>query len=106
MSIVHCNDQEQEQVKESLVLANPFLIQAIGALPIPTSISMVKSYLGLFCYHRHLIPRYHQIALPLLPLLQHARANDGETFLWGHEQQQAFHQLQQSLYPSLIHHPL
>ena len=67
-------------------------VAAMASLPVPTSIPVLQSFMGLLNYYRHFVPGFSAIAKPLNQLLQ-----KGTPWHWGPEQQQAFDALKRQL---------
>jgi hypothetical protein len=61
-------------------------------LPVPTSVSVLQSFMGLLNYYRHFVPGFSATAKPLNHLLQ-----KGVPFEWGPQQQRAFDTLKKQL---------
>jgi hypothetical protein len=59
---------------------------------VPTTVSKVRSFLGLAGYYRHFIPNFSKIAKPMTSLLQ-----KDHKFVWTEECEAAFHTLQKLL---------
>lgn len=96
------------QVSDKGITIDPRRIQAVKALPPPTSTSMLRSVLGLFSYYRKLVKGFANIAEPLLSLLRQEGpkgAKKPKAFTWGQDQQQAFDELKHRLIsqPILAH---
>ena len=60
------------------VHTDPNKIQAVSALPEPTTIEQVRSFLGFAGYYRHFIPKFATLSSPLVQLTK-----KGWKFLWG-----------------------
>ena len=67
-------------------------VAAMANLPIPTSVPLIQSFMGLLNYYRHFVPGFSSAAKPLNKLLQ-----KGVPFEWGEEQQRAFDSLKLQL---------
>ena len=67
-------------------------VAAMANLPVPTSVPVLQSFMGLLNYYRHFVPNFSSIAKPLNQLLQ-----KGTSWQWGPEQQQAFDALKRQL---------
>jgi hypothetical protein len=63
-------------------------VDAILQFPCPSSLSEVRTFLGMANYYRRFIPHFSDVADPLLML---TRA--GSEFHWGEIQQRSFEQL-------------
>jgi len=69
-------------------------VEAMAALPVPTSVEQLRSYMGLLNYYRCYVPDFSAIAQPLNQLLQKGRDVQGE---WGDQQDLAFAELKRVL---------
>jgi hypothetical protein len=67
-------------------------IFAITSWPLPTTVTQVRSFLGLAGYYRCFVQDFSTIAAPL-----HGLTKNGVLFLWGPAQQQAFDALKSKL---------
>ena len=67
-------------------------VAAMASLPVPTSMQMLQSFMGLLNYYRGFVPHFSSIAVPLNKLLQ-----KNVPFEWGPEQQHAFDTLKRQL---------
>jgi len=67
-------------------------VKAIEEWPIPSTITAVRSFLGLAGYYRRFVKDFSKIASPLTDLLQ-----SGVQFYWNEQQQQSFQQLKQAI---------
>jgi hypothetical protein len=67
-------------------------VEAVRQFPTPTTPKQLKSFLGLAGYYRRFVPQFSKIANPLHKLLK----KDAK-FVWGEEQEIAFHSLKQKL---------
>ena len=67
-------------------------IVAITSWPIPTTVTQVRSFLGLAGFYRRFVRDFSTIAAPL-----HELTKKGEPFRWGPAQQQAFDDLKSKL---------
>ena len=67
-------------------------VQAIHSLPVPRTVTAIKSFLGMVIYYSHHIPDCSRRALPLRAL-----EKKGVPFVWGSEQQAAYDDLRQAL---------
>lgn len=57
-------------IKNGTILPNPETLKAVADFPVPTSVTQVKSFLGLANYYRRFIKGFAQIASPLYQLLK------------------------------------
>ena len=73
------------------VSVDPEKIQSTESWPTPTTITVLRGFLGLIKYYRKFHQRYGVIATPLTSLLK----NDG--FKWTQEAIEAFQQLKQAM---------
>lgn len=71
---------------------SPDKIAAVKDWPQPTSVSDIRSFLGLAGFYRRFVKDFSKIALPITELTK----NDSE-FVWGEKQQKAFDELKKSL---------
>ena len=71
---------------------DPRLLESIDKITVPTTVTQVRSFLGLVGYYRQFIKNFSRIASPLFKLLE-----KNAKFSWGEEQQQAFESLKQHL---------
>ena len=60
-------------------------IVAITSWPLPTTVTQVRSFLGLAGFYRRFVRDFSTIAAPL-----HELTKNGVLFRWGPSQQQAF----------------
>jgi hypothetical protein len=72
-------------------------IEAIKSWPIPTTLTQLRSFLGLTGFYRRFVRDFSIIAAPLNYLMK-----KGVSFRWGAAQDQAFH----TLIDKLTHAPL
>ena len=70
----------------------PDKVGAVREWPRPTSVTEVRSFLGLANFYRRFVKGYSRIALPLTELTK-----DNVTFTWGSEHQAAFDELKATL---------
>ncbi|XP_044318611.1 uncharacterized protein [Triticum aestivum] len=78
-------------ISEKGVATDPKKILAIAEWPTPDSVTKLRSFLGLAGYYRRFIKGHGMICRPLHDLLKKGQ------FLWKHEHDQAFAQLQKAL---------
>ena len=71
---------------------DPAKVRAITEWPTPTSITEVRSFVGLASYYRRFVRSFAQIAAPL-----HALMQKNCRFQWSHEAQQSFDALKTAL---------
>ena len=74
------------------ISTDPKKVQAIHTWPSPTSITQLRSFLGLCSYYRRVIPSFADIARALHKLL-----DTGQPFDWTSEAEATFQQLEQML---------
>jgi hypothetical protein len=67
-------------------------IVAITSWPLPTTVTQVRSFLGLAAFYRHFVRDFSTIAAPL-----HGLTRNGVPFQWGLAQQQGFEALKSKL---------
>ena len=70
----------------------PDKIGAVQKWPQPTSVTEVRSFLGLANFYRRFVQGYSRLALPLTELTK-----DATTFRWGEAEQKAFDTLKATL---------
>ncbi|GJU56464.1 retrotransposon protein, putative, ty3-gypsy subclass [Tanacetum coccineum] len=63
----------------------------------PTSVTEVRSFLGLAGYYRRFVEGFSRLALPLTKLMR-----KGEKFVWNEEREKSFEELKQRLVSSPI----
>ncbi|WZZ36163.1 hypothetical protein YC2023_019564 [Brassica napus] len=84
-------------VSEEGVAADPEKIQAIPEWPRPTTVTEVRSFLGLAGYYRKFVKDFSSIAKPLTKL-----TGKGVPFLWVEETEKAFKKLKETLTTALV----
>ncbi|GJR48502.1 putative reverse transcriptase domain, aspartic peptidase domain protein [Tanacetum coccineum] len=67
-------------------------VDAITKVPRPTSVTEVRSFLGLAGYYRRFVDGFSRLALPLTKLMR-----KGEKFVWDDEREKSFEELKQRL---------
>jgi hypothetical protein len=67
---------------------DPVKLKEIVGWKIPSSVTEVRSFLGLVGYYRHFIEGFSKIVKPMTSLL-----DKGKGFNWTHECQESFNQL-------------
>ena len=72
--------------------SDPEKTAAIDNMAAPQNASEVRSFLGMVGYHRHHIPRYAELAYPLVALTKKYAK-----FVWGEEEVQAWRALKSEL---------
>ena len=85
-------------VGQEVVTTDPDKIKAVTEWPRPTTVTKVRSFLGLVSYYRRFIPNLSKVAKPINTPLQNlgSTSNQKKKFKvnWGPEQQEAFETLQ------------
>ncbi|GKG09957.1 putative reverse transcriptase domain-containing protein, partial [Tanacetum coccineum] len=71
--------------------------EGIPKWPRPTSVTEVRSFLGLAGYYRRFVESFSRLALPLTKLMR-----KGEKFVWNEEREKSFKELKQRLVSSPI----
>nr|GFD31652.1 putative reverse transcriptase domain, aspartic peptidase domain protein [Tanacetum cinerariifolium] len=71
---------------------DPAKVEAITKWPRPTSVTEVRSFLGLAGYYRRFVEDFSRLALPLTKLMR-----KGEKFVWNEEREKSFEELKQRL---------
>nr|GFB98481.1 putative reverse transcriptase domain-containing protein [Tanacetum cinerariifolium] len=71
---------------------DPAKVEAITKWPRPTSVTEVRSFLGLAGYYRRFVEGFSRLALPLTKLMR-----KGEKFIWNEEREKSFEELMQRL---------
>nr|GFB14008.1 retrotransposon protein, putative, Ty3-gypsy subclass [Tanacetum cinerariifolium] len=71
---------------------DPAKVEAITKWPRPTSVTEVRSFLGLAGYYRRFVEGFSRLALPLTKLIR-----KGEKFVWNEEREKIFEELKQRL---------
>ena len=75
--------------------------EVINKIPRPTTVKEIRSFLGMTGYYRQCIPRYAEIAEPLVALTK-----KGARFSWNDNCEVSFHQLKEELCSShVMAHP-
>jgi hypothetical protein len=77
---------------ENGVSVDPSKVQEVMDWKTPTTVSEVRSFLGLAGYYRRFIPDFSKIAKPMKSLLQ-----KDHKFVWTQECETAFHTLRKLL---------
>nr|GFC20362.1 putative reverse transcriptase domain-containing protein [Tanacetum cinerariifolium] len=71
---------------------DPAKVEAITKWPRPTSVTEVRSFLGLAGHYRGFVEGFSRLALPLTKLMR-----KGEKFVWNEEREKSFEELKQRL---------
>lgn len=79
-------------ISNGQVRPNPEKLRAVREFPVPTTVTGVKSFLGLTNYYHKFIPGFAKIAQPL-----YALTRKGTQFEWHQAAQVAFEQLKTAL---------
>ncbi|GJT22234.1 retrotransposon protein, putative, ty3-gypsy subclass [Tanacetum coccineum] len=74
------------------IIMDPSKVEAITKWPRPTTVTEVRSFLGLAGYYRCFVEGFSRLALPLTQLMR-----KGEKFVWTDERQESFEELKQRL---------
>nr|GFA15705.1 reverse transcriptase [Tanacetum cinerariifolium] len=74
------------------IMMDPAKVKAITKWPRPTSVTEVRSFLGLAGYYRRFVEGFSRLALPLTKLMR-----KGEIFVWNEEREKSFEDLKQRL---------
>nr|GFA03416.1 reverse transcriptase [Tanacetum cinerariifolium] len=74
------------------ITMDPAKVEAITKWPRPTSVTEVRSFLGLAGYYRRFVEGFSRLSLPLTKLMR-----KGEKFVWNEEQEKSFEELKQRL---------
>ncbi|GKE81041.1 hypothetical protein Tco_1551041 [Tanacetum coccineum] len=71
---------------------DPSKVEAITKWSRPTTVTEVRSFLGLAGYYRRFVEGFSRLALPLTQLMR-----KGEKFVWTDERQESFEELRGGL---------
>ncbi|GJW75286.1 putative reverse transcriptase domain-containing protein [Tanacetum coccineum] len=74
------------------ITMDPAKVEAITKWPRPTSMTEVRSFLGLAGYYHRFVEGFSRLALPLTKLMR-----KGEKFVWNDEREKSFEELKQRL---------
>nr|GFC25985.1 reverse transcriptase [Tanacetum cinerariifolium] len=74
------------------ITIDPAKVEAITKWPRPTSVTKVRSFLGLPSYYRIFVKGFSRLALPLTKLMR-----KGVKFVWNEEREKSFEELKQRL---------
>nr|GFB46593.1 putative reverse transcriptase domain-containing protein [Tanacetum cinerariifolium]GFB48622.1 putative reverse transcriptase domain-containing protein [Tanacetum cinerariifolium] len=83
--------QEKNYTPKGITM-DPANVEAITKWPRPTSVTEVRSFLGLTGYYRRFVEGFSRLALPLTKLMR-----KGEKFVWNEEREKSFEELKQRL---------
>jgi len=84
-------------VSKDGVSTDPAKIEAVKNWPAPTSLTEVRSFLGLASYYRRFVDSFAQKAIPLYPL-----AEKGRQFEWTDDCESAMQSLKEALISSPV----
>nr|GFC81796.1 putative reverse transcriptase domain-containing protein [Tanacetum cinerariifolium] len=79
-------------VSAERIMMDPAKVEAITKWPRPTSVTEVRSFLGLAGYYCRFGEGFSRLALPLTKLMR-----KGEKFVWNEEREKSFEELKQRL---------
>ena len=79
------------------ITADPKKIKAVQKWKQPTTVTEVRSFLGLASYYRHFVPQFAQKAEPLHRLTKGAKGEKRKPVVWGADAQRAFDELKVAL---------
>nr|GFB13455.1 putative reverse transcriptase domain-containing protein [Tanacetum cinerariifolium] len=79
------------------ITMDPAKVEAITKWPRPTSVTEVRSFLGLAGYYCRFVEGFLRLALPLTKLMR-----KGEKFVWNEEREKSFEELKQRLVSALV----
>ncbi|KAA0053259.1 pol protein [Cucumis melo var. makuwa] len=79
-------------VSKAGVSVDPAKIEAVTGRPRPSTVSEVRSFLGLASYYRQFVENFSRIATPLTQLTR-----KGAPFVWSKACEDSFHNLKQKL---------
>ncbi|GJY50962.1 retrotransposon protein, putative, ty3-gypsy subclass [Tanacetum coccineum] len=82
----------KEVVLRNGIIMDPSKVEAITKWPRPTTVTEVRSFLGLAGYYRRFVEGFSRLALPLTQLMR-----KGEKFVWTDERQESFEELKRRL---------
>nr|GFA56404.1 reverse transcriptase [Tanacetum cinerariifolium] len=74
------------------ITMDPAKVEAITKWPRPTSVTEVRSFMGLAGYYHRFVKGFSRLALPLAKLMR-----KGEKFVWNEEREKSFEELKQRL---------
>nr|GEZ68518.1 putative reverse transcriptase domain-containing protein [Tanacetum cinerariifolium] len=79
------------------IIMDPAKVEAITKWPRPTTVTKVRSFLGLAGYYRRFMEGFSLLALPLTKLMR-----KGEKFVWNKEREKSFKELKRRLVSSRV----
>nr|GFC01998.1 putative reverse transcriptase domain-containing protein [Tanacetum cinerariifolium] len=74
------------------ITMDPSKVEAITKWSRPTTVTGMRSFLGLAGYYRRFVEGFSRLALPLAQLMR-----KGETFVWMDEREESFEELKRRL---------
>nr|GFB73655.1 retrotransposon protein, putative, Ty3-gypsy subclass [Tanacetum cinerariifolium] len=74
------------------ITMDPAKVEAITKWPRPTSVTEVRSFLGLAGYYRRFVEGFSRLAVPLTKLMR-----KGKNFVWNEEREKSFEEVKQHL---------
>ncbi|KAD6453055.1 hypothetical protein E3N88_07760 [Mikania micrantha] len=74
------------------IMMDPAKVEAITKWPVPTSVTEIRSFLGLAGYYRRFVEGFSKIVLPLTQLLR-----KGVKYSWNDEREKSFQELKKRL---------
>nr|GEW01031.1 RNA-directed DNA polymerase [Tanacetum cinerariifolium] len=74
------------------ITMDPAKVEAITKWPRPTSVTEIRSFLGLAGYYGRFVEGFSRLSLPLTKLMR-----KGEKFVWNEEREKSFEELKQRL---------
>nr|GFA01480.1 retrotransposon protein, putative, Ty3-gypsy subclass [Tanacetum cinerariifolium] len=79
------------------ITMDPAKVEAITKWPRPTTMTKVRSFLGLAGYYRRFVEGFSLLVLPLMKLMQ-----KGEKFVWNEEREKSFEEIKRRLVSSPV----
>nr|GEX89235.1 putative nucleotidyltransferase, ribonuclease H [Tanacetum cinerariifolium] len=79
------------------ITIDPAKVEAITKWPRPTTVTEVRSFLGLVGYYRRFVEGFSLLVLPLTKLMR-----KGEKFVWNEEREKSFEELKRGLVSSPV----
>nr|GEX23549.1 DNA/RNA polymerases superfamily protein [Tanacetum cinerariifolium] len=89
--------EEHEDYLPDGITMDPAKVEAITKWPRPTTVTEVRSFLGLAGYYRRFVEGFSLLALPLTKLMR-----KGEKFVWNEEREKSFKELKKRLVSSPV----
>ncbi|GJR46431.1 putative reverse transcriptase domain-containing protein [Tanacetum coccineum] len=84
-------------VSDDGITMDPAKVEAITKWPRSTTVTKVRSFLGLAGYYRRFVEGFSLLALPLTKLMR-----KGEKFVWNEEREKSFEELKRRLVSSPV----